>query len=154
MSGDDESRFLPKPGRIRSDVPKAGKAKSFLTQAKKLARQHSNSPSRSSSFASRTSSSPSSGSAGKSGNASRAGKGPGVKRGRGAAFVRARTLSGGWRHSAAGVERVDDGEGFCAEGEEDMSLRRVSYGQRVRKGTDARADSQSPASDEEGAGWL
>ncbi|GAA1208236.1 hypothetical protein GCM10010213_24250 [Microbacterium maritypicum] len=58
------------------------------------------------------------------------------------------------RHSAAGVERVDDGEGFCAEGEEDMSLRRVSYGQRVRKGTDARADSQSPASDEEGAGWL
>ena len=106
MSGDDENRFLPKPGRIRSDVPKAGKAKSFLTQAKKLARQHSNSPGRSSSFASRTSSSPSSGSAGKSGKASRAGKGPGVKRGRGAAFVRAQTLSGGWRHSATGVRRV------------------------------------------------
>lgn len=104
MSADDENRFRPRPGR--PDVPKAGKAKSFLTQAKKLARQHSNSPGRSSSFASRTSSSPSSGSAGKSGNASRAGKGPGVKRGRGAAFVRARTLSGGWRHSAAGVRRV------------------------------------------------
>ena len=106
MSADDENRFRPKPGRIRSDVPKAGKAKSFLTQAKKLARQHSNSPGRSSSFASRTSSSPSSGSAGKSGKASRAGKGPGVKRGRGAAFVRARTLSSGWRHSTAGARRV------------------------------------------------
>ncbi len=106
MSADDENRFRPSPGRIKSDVPKAGKAKSFLTRAKKLARQHSNSPSRSSSFASRTSSSSSSGSAGKSGKASRAGKGPGVKRGRGAAYVRARTLSGGWRHSAAGVRRV------------------------------------------------
>ncbi|MBN8934618.1 MAG: DUF3363 domain-containing protein, partial [Rhizobium pusense] len=106
MSADDENRFRPRPGWIKSDVPKAGKAKSFLTQAKKLARQHSNSPGRSSSFASRTSSSSSSGSAGKSGKASRASKGPGVKRGRGAAFVRARTLSGGWRHSAAGVRRV------------------------------------------------
>lgn len=106
MSADDENRFRPKPGRIKSDVPKAGKAKSFLTQAKRLARQHSNSPGRSSSFASRTSSSPSSGSAGRSGKASRVSKGPGVKRGRGAAFVRARTLSGGWRHSAAGVRRV------------------------------------------------
>jgi type IV secretory pathway VirD2 relaxase len=104
VSADDENRFRHRPGRIKSDVPKAGKAKSFLTQAKKLARRHSNSPGRSSSFASRTSSSPSSGSAGKSGKASRAGKGPGVKRG--AAFVRARTLSGGWRHSAAGVRRV------------------------------------------------
>ncbi len=58
------------------------------------------------------------------------------------------------RHSAAGVERVDEGGGFCAEGEEDMSLRRVSYGMRLRKGTDARADSQSPASGAEGAEWL
>ncbi len=106
MSADDESRFRPKPGRIKSDVPKAGKAKSFLTQAKKLARQHSNSPGRSSSFVSRISSSSSSGSAGKSGKASRAGKGPGVKRGRGAAVVRARTLSGGWRHSTSGMRRV------------------------------------------------
>jgi type IV secretory pathway VirD2 relaxase len=105
MSADDENRFRPRPSRIKSDVPKAGKAKSFLTQAKKLARQHSNSPGRSS-FASRTSSSPSSSSARKSGKVSRAGKGPGVKRGRGAAFVRARTLSDGWRHSTAGVRRV------------------------------------------------
>lgn len=106
MSADDENRFRPRSGRIKSDVPKAGRAKSFLTQAKKLARQHSNSPGRSSSFVSQTSSSSSSGSAGKSGKASRAGKGPGLKRGRGAAFVRARTLSGGWRHSAHGVRRV------------------------------------------------
>lgn len=106
MSAEDENRFRPRSGRIKSDAPKVGKAKSFLTQAKKLARQHSNGPGRSSSFASRTSSSPSSGSAGKSGKASRTGKGPGVKRGRGAAFVRARALSGGWRHSAAGVRRV------------------------------------------------
>ncbi|MBO1039972.1 relaxase/mobilization nuclease and DUF3363 domain-containing protein [Brucella pituitosa] len=106
MSADDENRFRPRPGRIKSDVPKAGKAKSFLTQAKKLARQHSNSPGRSSSFAPRTSSSSSSGSAGKRGKALQSGEGPGVKRGRGAAFVRARTLSGGWRHSTAGVRRV------------------------------------------------
>ncbi|CAH1655537.1 Type IV secretory pathway, VirD2 components (Relaxase) [Hyphomicrobiales bacterium] len=106
MSGDDENRFRPRPGRIKSDASKVGKAKSFLTQAKKLARQHSNSLGRSSSFASRTSLSSSSGSAGKSGKASRAGKGPGIKRGRGAAFVRARTLSGGWRHSTAEVRRV------------------------------------------------
>src|SRR5690606_4807767 len=106
MSADDENRFRPKPGRIKSDVPKAGKAKSFLTQAKKLARQHSNSPGRSSSFAPRTSSSSSFGSAGKTGKGLQSGKGPGVKRGHGAAFVRARTLSGGWQHSTAGVRRV------------------------------------------------
>lgn len=46
MSADDEFRFRPKPGRIRADMPKAGKAKSFLTQAKKLARQHSKGPRR------------------------------------------------------------------------------------------------------------
>lgn len=103
MSADDENRFRPRPGRIRSDRPRAGKAKSFLTQAKKLARQHSNGPSRS---ATRSSIRSVSGAAGKSGKASRASGGPGVKRGRGATFVRARTLSGGWRHSAPGMRRV------------------------------------------------
>lgn len=106
MSADDENRFRPKPGRIRADAPKLGKAKSFLTQAKKLARQHSNVPGRSSPSASRSPSRTTSGSAGKSGKVSRASKGPGVKRGRGAAFVNARTLSGGWRHSAPGMRRV------------------------------------------------
>ena len=94
MSADDEFRFRPKPGRIRADMPKAGKAKSFLTQAKKIARQQSNSPSRSSASSSSRS------------RSAATAKGPGLKRGRGAAFVRARTLSGGWKHSAPGLRRV------------------------------------------------
>ncbi|NTG25912.1 relaxase/mobilization nuclease and DUF3363 domain-containing protein [Agrobacterium rhizogenes] len=103
MSADDEFHFRPKPGRIRADTPKLGKTKSFLTQAKKLARQQSNSPSRSS--ASSSSRSRSAATA-KGGKASRSAKGPGLKRGRGAAFVRARTLSGGWKHSTPGQRRV------------------------------------------------
>ena len=102
MSADDEFRFRPKPGRIRADTPKAGKAKSFLTQAKKIARQQSNSPSRSSASSPSRSRSPS---PTKGGKASRT-SAPGLKRGRGAAFVRARTLSGGWKHNAPGQRRV------------------------------------------------
>lgn len=102
MSADDEFRFRPKPGRIRADTPKLGKAKSFLTQAKKIARQQSTSPSRSSAAASSRSRSSTSA---KSGKASRT-SAPGLKRGRGAAFVRARTLSGGWKHSTPGQRRV------------------------------------------------
>lgn len=103
MSADDEIRFWPKPGRVRSDAPKLGKARSFLTQAKKIARQQSNSPSRSSSPSSpRSRSKPSTA----GGKAARASSGPGLKRGRGAAFVRSRTLSGGWRHSAPGMRCV------------------------------------------------
>lgn len=102
MSADDEIRFRPKPGRVRTDAPKLGKAKSFLTQAKKIARQQSNSLSGSSSpSSSRSRSKPSA-----TGNAARATGGPGLKRGRGAAFVRSRALSGGWRHSAPGMRRV------------------------------------------------
>lgn len=99
MSADDENRFRPKPGHIRSDTPKAGKAKSFLTQAKKLARQQGNAHSR---YSPRLGS----GKAEKRGKASSGAGGPGIRRGRGAAFVRARSLSGGWRHSTAGVRRV------------------------------------------------
>lgn len=103
MSADDEIRFRPKPGRVRSDAPKLGKAESFLTQAKKIARQQSNSPSRSSSpSSSRFRSKPST----TGGKAPRASGRPGLKRGRGAAFVRSRALSGGWRHSAPGMRRV------------------------------------------------
>ncbi|WP_094544681.1 relaxase/mobilization nuclease domain-containing protein [Brucella pseudogrignonensis] len=103
MSADDENRFRPKPGRIRSDTPKAGKAKSFLTQAKKLARQHSNAhPKYSPRFPSRSGAN----SAAKSGKGSRSTGGPGVRRGRGASFVRSRTLSGGWKHSTPGMRRV------------------------------------------------
>ena len=92
MSADDEFHFRPRPGRVRSDVPKAGKAKSFLTQAKKIARQHSNSPARSSGLSSqRFKSSPGT----KGGKVARSSTSPGLKPGRGAAFVRARTLAGG-----------------------------------------------------------
>ncbi|AWC24840.1 hypothetical protein CO731_04331 [Aminobacter sp. MSH1] len=103
MNADDENRFRPKPGRIRSDTPKAGKAKSFLTQAKKLARQHSNTHPE---YAPRLGSRTAAKSTAKGGKAAQASGGPGVRRGRGAAFVRARTLSGGWRHSAPGIRRV------------------------------------------------
>ncbi|REF73569.1 DUF3363 domain-containing protein (plasmid) [Paracoccus versutus] len=99
MSADDENRFRPKPGRIRADTPKAGRTRSFLTQARKLARQHQTAnPKYAPRLESRT--------AAKGGKGSRSAKGPGVRRGRGAAFVRARTLSGGWRHSAPGMRRV------------------------------------------------
>ncbi len=40
LSADDEFRFRPKPGRIRSDTPKAGKTRSFFTQVKMITRQH------------------------------------------------------------------------------------------------------------------
>lgn len=103
MSANDENRFRPKPGRIRADTPKLGKAKSFLTQAKKLARQHSNAhPKYSPRLPSRTAAKSVAG----GGKAPRTPGGPGVRRGRGAAFVRARTLSGGWRHSAPGKRHV------------------------------------------------
>lgn len=102
MSADDENRFRPKPGRIRSDA-RPGKTKSFFSQAKKIARQHSANPPRSSP---RSAQRPGKSPTGKSGKAARSTKGPGLQRGRGAAFVRARTLSGGWRHSAPGMRRV------------------------------------------------
>ena len=110
MSDDEEFRFRPRLGRVRAGA-QLGKAKSFLTQAKKIARQHSNSPSRGFSSPSPSSSSQSaqrsrSHGIGKGAKASRTSGGPGLKRGRGAAFVCARTLSGGWRHSAPGVRRV------------------------------------------------
>ena len=105
MSDDEEFRFRPRPGRVRADAPKLGKAKSFLTQAKKIARQHSNSPSRGFSSSSSSPRSRSQG-VGKGGKSARASGGPGLKRGRGAAFVRSRTLSGGWKHSTPGQRRV------------------------------------------------
>jgi type IV secretory pathway VirD2 relaxase len=105
LSDDEEFRFRPRPGRVRADAPKLGKAKSFLTQAKKIARQHSNSPSRGFSSSSSSPRSRSQG-VGKGGKSARASGGPGLKRGRGAAFVRSRTLSGGWKHSTPGQRRV------------------------------------------------
>ncbi len=98
MSADDDNRFRPKPGRIRSDASKAGQAKSFLTNVRKIARQHGAASVR-----------VSRGSAGAFGKPSRNGavaSGRGVKRGRGAAFVRSRNLSNGWSHRQLGSRRV------------------------------------------------
>ena len=100
MSADDENRFRPKPGRIRSDTPKAGKTKSFFTQVKKITRQHQ-------AAAARDPSMPSSARPSSPGR-SRAvvASGKGVKRGRGASFVRARNISGHWHHRQPGSRRV------------------------------------------------
>lgn len=99
MSGDDDNRFRPKPGSVRSDAPKAGQAKSFLSKVRKITRQQQAASGRSRSA--------------KGGGPGRAAKGKstiasgrGVQRGRGAAFVRARNLSNGWSHRQPGSRRV------------------------------------------------
>ena len=100
MSADDENRFRPKPGRIRADTPRAGKTKSFLTQAKKIARQQRRtSPRVGFGTAAFTPATP----AGSHGVLS---SGKGVKRGRGAVFVSTRNLGDGWHHRQPGARRV------------------------------------------------
>lgn len=100
MSVDDENRFRPKPGRIRSDTPKAGKAKSFFTQVRKITRQHQ-------AAAARDPSSPTSARhSSQSRSRTVAASGKGVKRGRGASFVRARNIAGHWHHRQPGSRRV------------------------------------------------
>ncbi|WP_319411294.1 DUF3363 domain-containing protein [uncultured Cohaesibacter sp.] len=97
MAIDDERSFRPKSGSVRSDTPRLGKAKSFLTVAKKIARQHGNRPSKSTLL---------SGAEKIRGRPEGRQIGSGVKRGRGATFTRSRSLSGGWRYSRAGMRRV------------------------------------------------
>ncbi|GGE55070.1 hypothetical protein GCM10007276_35080 [Agaricicola taiwanensis] len=100
MSADDENRFRPKPGRIRSDAPRVGKTKSFLTQAKKIARQQRRtSPRVGFGTAAFTPATP-------AGSHVVLSSGKGVKRGRGAVFVRTRNLGGGWNHRQPGARRV------------------------------------------------
>ncbi|WP_319798682.1 relaxase/mobilization nuclease domain-containing protein [Nitrobacter sp.] len=100
MSADDENRFRPKPGRIRSDAPRAGRPKSFLTQAKKIARQQRRtSPRVGFGTAVFTPAAP-------AGLHAVLSSGKGVKRGRGAVFVRSRNLGGGWQHRQPGARRV------------------------------------------------
>ena len=100
MSADDENRFRPKPGRIRSDTPRAGKTRSFLTQAKKIARQQRRTAPRVGfGKAAFTPATP-------AGSHVALSSGKGVKRGRGAVFVRTRNLGGGWHHRQAGARRV------------------------------------------------
>jgi type IV secretory pathway VirD2 relaxase len=101
MSADDENRFRPRPGRIRSDTPRAGKTKSFLTQAKKIARQQRRtSPRVGFGTAAFTPAAP-------VGPHVVLSSGKGVKRGRGAVFVRSRNLGGGgWQHRQPDARRV------------------------------------------------
>ena len=99
MSGDDDIRFRPRPGRVSSDTPKVGRAKSFLSQVRKVARQQQ--------VASPRGRSAKGGSSHRSPNGkSLVSSGRGVQRGRGAAFVRARNLSNGWSHRQSGSRRV------------------------------------------------
>ncbi|KTT73821.1 DUF3363 domain-containing protein [Sphingomonas sanguinis] len=99
MSGDDENRFRPKPGRVRSDAQKSGHSKSFFRQVRKIARQQSTAASSRRQASTKSSS-------GKAGPKRNGLAGPGVRRGRGASFVQSRHLAGGWRHSAPGMRRV------------------------------------------------
>ncbi len=99
MSRDDEDRFRPRPGRIRSDARGGAATKSFFTRVRKIARQHGAGPPEASAY----------GKSGGSGGRPRAkaGASRGVRRGRGAAFVRGRTLGGrGWSHRQPGARRV------------------------------------------------
>lgn len=100
MSADDEDRFRPRPGRIRSDSGSNGKTKSFFTKVKKIARQQK--------AAARGRASR--GGAGRTGVRTKSDgvldSGRGVRRGRGASFARARNLSGGWHHRQPGARRA------------------------------------------------
>jgi hypothetical protein len=99
MSQNDEDRFRPRPGRIRSDGRGGAVTKSFFSRVRKIARQHGAAPPGASAY-------------GKSGGLGgrvrgKVDAGRGVRRGRGAAFVRGRTLGGrGWTHRQPGARRV------------------------------------------------
>ena len=107
MSADDENRFRPKPGRIRSDALRAGKTRSFFTQAKKITRQQRAAISHAPAAPSSSPRSPAPGSGARSrGPRAIVASGKGVKRGRGASFVRARNITGNWHHRQPGSRRV------------------------------------------------
>jgi type IV secretory pathway VirD2 relaxase len=100
MSKDDEDRFRPRPGRIRSNARGGAATKSFFTKVRKIARRHGVGPPGASAF----------GKSGGSGGRARGNVGGGrrgVRRGRGAAFVRSRSLGErGWSHRQPGARRV------------------------------------------------
>src|SRR5229473_4430763 len=99
MSRDNEDRFRPRPGRIRSDGRGGTAPKSFFSRIRKIARQHGAGPPGASVHRK---------SGGSGGRArGKVGAGRGVRRGRGAAFVRGRTLGErGWSHRQPGARRV------------------------------------------------
>ena len=98
MSRDDEDHFRPRPGRIRSDGRGGAASKSFFTRVRKIARQHGAEP---------PGASPHAESGGKGRARGKIGASRGVRRGRGAAFARGRTLGErGWGHRQPGARRV------------------------------------------------
>lgn len=99
MSTEDDHRFRPKPGRVRSDASKTGQTKSFLSKVRKVTRQQQAASGRSRSAKGGGLRRPAK-------NKSVVASGRGVQRGRGAAFVRARNLSNGWSHRQPGSRRV------------------------------------------------
>ncbi len=100
MKNDDEDHFRPKPGRIRSKAAGNSGTPSFFTQVRKIARQQGVAP------AGRRSGSRDLAARRDASFERPAGKGRGVKRGRGAAFVQARGLGSGWSHRQPGARRV------------------------------------------------
>jgi type IV secretory pathway VirD2 relaxase len=96
MTSDDETRFRVRPGRLRAD-PGNRKVQSFLTRMRTAVRKHGGSSSaRRPAGASGT---------GPAGGAPRQPR-RGVRKGRGASFVRARHVAGGWSHQRPGSRRV------------------------------------------------
>lgn len=93
MNRDDDDVFRPRPGRVRADHQGGKATKSFFSKVRKVARQQgAGVPS----GAGRGARSDKTG-----GKSSR-----GVQRGRGAAFVRSRSLGRGWSHRQPGARRV------------------------------------------------
>lgn len=99
MSAEDDNSFRPRPGRVRSDPPKLGRTKSFLSKVRKITRQQQ-------AASGRSPRAKGSGSGNPARSRSTVASGRGVQRGRGAAFVRARNLSNGWSHRQPGSRRV------------------------------------------------
>src|SRR6516164_240394 len=98
MSRDDEDRFRPRPGHIRSDGRGGAATKSFFTRVRKIARRYGAGPPGASAHAESNTKGRASG---------KVGAGRGVRRGRGAAFVRGRTVGErGWSHRQPGARRV------------------------------------------------
>jgi type IV secretory pathway VirD2 relaxase len=98
MSQDDEDHFRPRPGRIRSDARGGAATRSFFTRVRKIARRHGAGQLGTPAHA-------------KSNGTGRArgkvGAGRGVRRGRGAAFIRGRALGGReWSHRQPGARRI------------------------------------------------
>jgi len=100
MKKDDQDRFRPKLGRIRSKVQSSSGTPSFFTKVRKIARQQGLRP------GGRAPANRALGVRREASSERSAGKSRGVKRGRGAAFVQSRGLGNGWSHRQPGIRRV------------------------------------------------